>query len=169
MKQCVLVLAAIVIALSAAPPPLHAESLGQGEQQTLSATAMFDTLQLARLGRYDEARARQIISRYRNKVLCVGTRTTVANNTPGAVRNCQATVPLDGLSVNGSSRTVRFGAAGKSFKMPTGPSLACADPDGDFEHCNNVCSSVPQTPESGSTGCSLGCLAAYVWDGIWCD
>lgn len=152
---------------SAAQPRLPAA--GQGA----NATEVPPTLHLAAASRFSAARARQVASRYRNKVLCIGApnrqgSTTITNNTPGATRSCQVAVPLDGLSVDGRSGTVGFGAAGPSFQMPPGPTLSCTDPDGDFEHCNSVCSSTPGTQESGSTGCSLGCLAAYIWDKTWC-
>lgn len=132
------------------------------------------TLQLADAGQFDAAGASALASRYRDKVLCIAapnqrrTGTTIVNDTPRATRNCQTTVPLGGISVDQRSRTVRFGTAGRSFEMPAGATLSCEDPDGDFEHCNGVCSSTPGTQESGSTGCSLGCLAAYIWDKSWC-
>jgi len=159
-----------------ASPLIRSEAQQHMPAARLGANATEDTppLHLAAASRFSAARARVVVARYRNKVLCIGApnrrgTTTIINNTPGATRNCQIAVPLDGLSVDGRSGIVRFGAAGQSFQMPGGPTLACEDPDGDFEHCNGVCSSTPATQESGTTGCSLGCLARYIWDKSWCD
>ena len=110
---------------------------------------------------------------YRGKALCVsdtqsgGQRIRVVKKS--RVQSCSSVIDLDGMSINVNRRKVIFSGIGKTHTFSKPDAKACEDPDGDFKHCNKTCNDVPQTPSEGVHGCKLGCLAAFIWDAVWCD